>query len=245
MLRRQSGVIARRQLVELGATPADLQRFLRQRLLFRLGPGVFAETPRPDPLQRAWWACLHYRQCGVADRTALELARDATGSRLTLPIEVVVAAGRNVAALPGVEVRHLSRLERIVGLNASPPRMHPAHAALRHASRAPSENDVVARLADAVNWRVTKAMRMLDALVELPALPRRAFLREVLADLADGACSVLEREYLVRVERPHGLPEGRRQVPRRTPEGLEFRDVDYEGLALVVELQGRAFHSGK
>lgn len=245
LLARQRGVVSRRQLAGLEVTAADLRRFVRRRLLFRLGAGVYAETPKPDLVQRVWWACLHYGRAGVADRTALELARDGTGTHLTLPIEVAVAAGRNVAALPHVELRHVSRLERIVGLSVSPPRMHPTHAALRHASRASTENDVVSRLADAVNWRLTKAARMLEALDELPSLPQRAFVREVLTDLAEGACSVLERDYLVRVERAHGLPHGVRQAPRRTAGGMEFRDVDYEGLALVVELQGRAFHSGK
>ncbi|TCJ29937.1 hypothetical protein [Nocardioides jejuensis] len=138
----------------------------------------------------------------------------------------------------------MSRLEALIGWNGAPPRMQPAHAALRVASRAADVDDMVSRLADAVNWRVASVARMLEALEDLPSLARRSLIREVLLDLKAGACSVLEREYL-RIEQAHGLPIGRRQAPRRTPGGKEFRDVEYEEYGLVVELNGRAFHSGK
>lgn len=246
LVTRQAGVVSRRQLSGLGVTPADLKRFVRRRGLFRLGPGVYVDH-RGDlaPLQRLWWACLHYGRGAAADESALQLARDETGSHLTLPVHVAVGADHHVTPLPQVVVHRVSRLESIVGWTGTPPRMQPAHAALRVGSRAASENDVVSRLADAVNWRLVSAARLLEALEDLPSLPRRAFLREVLIDLKDGACSVLEREYLRRVEQAHGLPSGARQVPRRTPGGMEFRDVEYAGFGMVVELVGRAFHSSK
>ena len=43
-----------------------------------------------------------------------------------------------------------------------------------------------------------------------------------------GPVSVLEHGYLTRVERPHGLPRGRRQRPAVSTRGRVFRDVDYE-----------------
>ena len=68
------------------------------------------------------------------------------------------------------------------------------------------------------------------------------FLREVLADVATGAYSFLEVHYLRDVERPHGLPTGARQ--RRVTVGRRpfFRDVEYLGLGLVAELDGRLGH---
>ena len=72
---------------------------------------------------------------------------------------------------------------------------------------------------------------------------------EVLADVAEGAESPLERRYLRDVERAHGLPRGERQV-RETVclvggEGLRtvVRDVRYADHAAVVELDGRLGHS--
>jgi hypothetical protein len=64
----------------------------------------------------------------------------------------------------------------------------------------------------------------------------------VLRDIAEGTCSVLEHGYLTRVERPHGLPRGRRQRPAVSARGRVFRDVDYKQFGLIVELDGRAFH---
>jgi hypothetical protein len=65
---------------------------------------------------------------------------------------------------------------------------------------------------------------------------------EILRDVDAGAYSVLERHYLVRVERPHGLPTGKRQ--RRVHQGTSpaFRDVDYVDLSTLVELDGRLGH---
>ncbi|MBA8802815.1 very-short-patch-repair endonuclease [Nocardioides ginsengisegetis] len=53
---------------------------------------------------------------------------------------------------------------------------------------------------------------------------------------------MLEHDYLVRVERAHGLPRGRRQASHRHAGSLMFRDVQYDDLELVVELDGRLFH---
>ena len=64
----------------------------------------------------------------------------------------------------------------------------------------------------------------------------------ILRDVSCGAYSVLEQEYLKRVERPHGLPVGDRQ--RRDGDGprVVFRDVDYPMWSTVVELDGRLGH---
>ena len=72
----------------------------------------------------------------------------------------------------------------------------------------------------------------------------RELLVDALSDVADGVESVLEFRYVRRVERPHGLPEARRQsviviggLRRRT-------DNDYEPFGVVVELDGRLGHEG-
>ena len=64
----------------------------------------------------------------------------------------------------------------------------------------------------------------------------------VLEDLAVGANSALERRYLVDVERAHRLPVGRRQQRVANGRLSAYRDVYYEGLHTVVELDGRLGH---
>ncbi len=63
----------------------------------------------------------------------------------------------------------------------------------------------------------------------------------VLADLVQGTCSLLERDYLDLVELAHGLPRAQRQV-RESRRGLLYRDVVYVDYGVVVELDGRLFH---
>jgi hypothetical protein len=67
-------------------------------------------------------------------------------------------------------------------------------------------------------------------------------LERILNDVASGTFSALERRFLVRVERAHGLPTATRQ--RRVALGHRpyVRDVTYVGLSTVVELDGRLGH---
>ncbi len=62
----------------------------------------------------------------------------------------------------------------------------------------------------------------------------------VLADIAEGTCSVLEHGYLTRVERPHGLPPAQRQELGAGRTGRIYRDASYGDF--YVELDGRLHH---
>jgi hypothetical protein len=56
---------------------------------------------------------------------------------------------------------------------------------------------------------------------------------------------MLEHEYLVRVERAHGLPAAMRNVAEPTPGGTVYRDLKYKGFRVLVELDGEEFHPGE
>lgn len=99
----------------------------------------------------------------------------------------------------------------------------------------------MALLIDTFQERHTTQARLATALGQYPRISRRRMLSEVIAGLGDGNGSVLEHGYLTKVERPHGLPRGRRQAslahhPAR-------RDVLYVAARVLVELDGREFHS--
>jgi hypothetical protein len=83
---------------------------------------------------------------------------------------------------------------------------------------------------------------LIAALEELPRLRHRRLLLEILRDVDAGAYSVLERRYLVKVERPHGLPTAERQRRVQQGKNVAFRDVDYVELGTSVELDGRIGH---
>lgn len=100
---------------------------------------------------------------------------------------------------------------------------------------------VVGWVTQAVGSRLTTAGRLSRALAERSRFAGRPFLQELLGDVGTGAHSPLELRYLREVERPHGLPVGRRQHRSRS---RHLRDVVYDAFALVVELDGRLGHEG-
>jgi very-short-patch-repair endonuclease len=110
---------------------------------------------------------------------------------------------------------------------------------------APSLDQAIAWLSAACCRRLTTPSRLLAAVARRPRLRRRVELVAALSEIADGAHSLLEVRYVRRVERPHGLPRGRRQ--RRIVRGgrVNYDDVCYEDYGLIVELDGRVAHPGE
>jgi very-short-patch-repair endonuclease len=129
---------------------------------------------------------------------------------------------------------------RDVGSRGSPPRLSPEDTVLDlcHHGRA---DDVVGWVTTAVQRRLTTPKRLALAVGRRSRQRHRALILELIADVAEGAQSPLEIRYLRDVERPHGLPKGRRQA--RSRDGRSVRDVDYEELKVIVELDGRAGHT--
>lgn len=88
----------------------------------------------------------------------------------------------------------------------------------------------------AVQTRKTTAPRILAAVARRRRVRHRRLLRAILSDVAEGAESVLEMQYVRDVERAHGLPRGSRQ--HRGRRGRAYRDVLYEEFATIAELDG-------
>ncbi|MEJ7834302.1 MAG: hypothetical protein WKF79_15415 [Nocardioides sp.] len=243
VLRAQDGVLTRRQVLECGGDDNAIERRIRRREWARVHTGVFVDhTGPPTWRQRAWAAVLVHWPAALAAGSALRAEGLTRHSNEEDDIEVVVAAGRNVESPDGVRSSTVSGFEDAARLNKSPPRMSLEHAILSLASRATTEDAAVAALADVCQSRRTTPARLVEALDLRPRLPRRGLLRAILADVADGAYSALERRFLIHVERPHGLPTGRRQRRVRPGKTIAYRDVDYLELGVVVELDGRLGH---
>lgn len=240
LLRGQDGTISRAQLLAHGRAPHDLERLVRRRELVRLLPGAFVDhTGDPTWTQRAWAGIHHFGPAALAGGSALRAAIGPTWRHHSEsgPVHLVVPADVRRRPDPGYVVRRCRAFDEVVLANTSPPRMRWERAALEVAATR-GDLDAVQLLADVCQSRRTTADRVLDTAAAMVALPRRAWLRRVLTDIAAGTCSVLEHGYLDRVERPHGLPAGTRQ---RSVHGGR-RDVEYGGLGQVVELDGRLFH---
>lgn len=241
----QSGVIARSQLRARGRTAADLQRMLRRRELARVAEGVFVNhTGQLTWQQRAWVAVLRYAPAALHGVSALraEAGPGQRGHDDAGPIHVAVDRHRNRREIDGVVLHRMVGLRERTRWSTSPPRVRVEEAVIDVAAVAASDFDAIAVIARAVGSRWTTPARLLAAVRDRPRLPRRQFLTEVLDDVEQGACSVLEVGFVRRVERPHQLPTGARQV-RASSRGLIFRDVEYDGLGVVLELDGRLDHT--
>ncbi|MGB0099755.1 MAG: type IV toxin-antitoxin system AbiEi family antitoxin domain-containing protein [Nocardioides sp.] len=245
MLHAQSGAVARSQLHAIGVLPHDIARLVRRSDLVRIHPGVFLDhTGEPSWRQRAWAACLCYWPAALDGPSAVRATIGPSWRHhddATL-IHVAIDETRRCVALPGHRLRRLARYDDLVLSNASPPRVRLEDAAL---DAALARSDPFARiglLADVCQSGRTTAPRLLAALDGRSRVRDRSWVRGVLEDLAAGTCSTLEHGFLTLVERPHGLPVSSRQRAGRSELGPVRRDVDYDPLPLVVELDGRFFH---
>ncbi|GAB2641182.1 hypothetical protein GCM10027270_32200 [Nocardioides ginkgobilobae] len=250
LVRRQAGVVSRRQALSLGMSEVQVARLVRRREWVPLHGGVYVDhTGPPSRRQREWAALLLHPGSVLAGRAAMSGAGMETSTRLGDPVELALPHGRAPRRRPGITVMQLRGFDAMALVDQSPPRLRVEHAALLLASTAFREDEAVAVLADVVRKGTTTPSRLAAALDLHPKLPRRALLREVLADVAEGAQSPLERRYLRDVERAHGLPRGERQVREvaRVVDGEVLRwvvrDVRYRGQRMLMELDGRLGHS--
>ena len=241
----QDGVVSRRQLIESGVLPHDIRRRLRRREWATVHPGVYVDhTGPPTWPQLAWAAVLFCWPAALAGSSALHAHglrgyEPAPGS----PIYVSVDRTRTVTRRIGIVVHQAARAESLWSPNLSPPRQSVEHALLEVASRSPRLDTSVAVLADGVQCGRTTADRLRLALNQRPKLRHRALLRDSLTDLDDGVRSVLERRYLNRVERAHGLPRAIRQRRVVLAGRPAYRDVEYVPFGVIIELDGDAGHS--
>ena len=239
LLARQDGVVARRQILAAGLTQAHIDTLLRRRHLVVAHPGVYlTHTGTATWSQRSWAAILY------AGRSALHLGsalhRQGLDPAPGGPIHVAVDWTRRVAPQPGIRVHRMRVLDDKVQWNLSPPRVRLEVAAVEVAHRAPDEIAAISALAALVGSRRTVASRLAVEIERRGRLRRRTLLTDLLTDLERGTHSVLEHGYLVRVLRPHGLPEPTsQQAAVAARAGTQYRDVAHADLDTLVELDGQ------
>lgn len=235
----QDGVVSRRQLLTAGATDHDIARMVRRRELTTVHPGVYVVHSGPlTRRQREWVAVLAAWPAALCHESALP-------DPPHRPIHVAIALDRSATVPRDVVVHRMADLDHRVQWNATPPRVGLEHSWIDLASRQVRADDVSAAFASLARVcfsRRTTPERIAVVLTTRARVSGRVTLSGLLADARDGANSVLERGYLHRVERAHGLPRGRRQARSDATGRRTDQDVAYDDYGLVVELDGRAFH---
>jgi hypothetical protein len=141
-------------------------------------------------------------------------------------------------------MHYSSRLEQSRHPALTPPRTRIEDTVLDLAETLPSLDDAIALVLRAAASRRTTVERISAAMARRRRMRWRRGLTAVLALGREGVQSLLEFRYVNRVERPHGLPGGRRQHAVRRDSRRQYQDVEYEDYALVVELDGRDAHPG-
>jgi hypothetical protein len=234
----QEGVVTAAQLVEAGVDLAHAARLVDAGLWRRRHRGVYVVHNGRVSWQTRARAALAYAGPGAA------LSRRAAGhvhGVLPAPpalIEIDVPATRTVTRAPGLSVR---RRRVMPAVSSDPSVVNAADTVLDLVADAPDVDAVVALLCAAARARVP-GQRVVEALGRRQRFTRRALVLDVLREVADGVESPLERRYRGDVERAHGLPRSTLQRRDRVAGRSIRSDVEYVGLGVRAELDGRLAH---
>lgn len=240
----QEGALSRVQAKAAGLEDDHIAREISGRRWQRSRhAGVYLVHTGPvSYLSRCWSALLH---AGPGAALGMETAAWMWELLEKPPpmVHVIVAADRRPAKQPGVTF-HIR--------GALPCRVHPARLpALVRLEE--TVLDMVDRpettAAQVIDWvlracqrRLTTPHRLGQALRHRRKIRHRRLLSALLSEAEEGVQSALERDYLHKVERAHGLPPARRNRAEGRPGARRYRDNRYDRYGLVVELDGRLYH---
>lgn len=231
-------VISRTRLRELGITRKQIAAQVAAGRWLRLGTQTIAvRTGELTHAAQCWRAVWEVGQ-GVAlvDGTdALRLA--GLKGWKDDAVHVSLLHRHTASRRSGVKVHKVIRRVEGEGAGAGVPRTKPAVAAMRAAHWAVSDRAAATILAMSVQQRLVTGPQLLEAQRTVRGRTRRAFLKRIVADIADGAQSLHELDFAAEC-RARDLPEPTRQVLRHGPKGRVYLDVYFEEYGLVVEIDG-------
>jgi Protein of unknown function (DUF559) len=238
----QSGVISRRQATSAGLPLAVIDNKLRTGRWRRLQHGVYAtftgNASRPAEL---WSVALRAGpRSALSYHTAAELygmARSPGGL-----IHVTVPVGYRTGPISGAAVHYSRSIGTARHPTLRPPRTRVEETALDLTQVSANFDEAFDWLCKAVGRRLTTPDLLRSTLQTRPRARWREDLLIALGDVAAGVRSPLELRYVNGVERPHGLPEARRQVRLTSGGQVRYLDNLYDQARLVVELDGQAYH---
>lgn len=229
--RTQGGAFTRSQVLAHGGTQAVIDRRLDTGEWVRLGQGVYTASKRPSFQTRCWAGLL------LAEGPACVggLAAAHLYGIVDEPSSITIWGDRSRAQGPW----RFRRGDRAgVGELA---RLRIEDAVLDACSESDGD-DVIEVLASALRNRLTTPERLRSRALDLETLRHRRVILGLLPDLGAGVESTLENYFLHKVIRPHGLPEGIRQIS--VSDGTRS-DVVFDDYTTIIELDGRRGHEGE
>jgi len=234
----QEPVLTRKQALQAGISVEVIRRHVAAGRWQRVVPGVFVTFSGPIPRDAYLSALVLHAGAGAAlsHHMAAELHR--LVDERSAAVHVTVPVARRINRVDGMVVHRSGRVAGATHPALWPPRTRLDDTVVDLTQWTPSLKDAIGWIAAACGRQLTTAGRLRAAFAARPKVRWRRELGRVLADVEDGCHSVLEVRYCADVERAHGLPAARRQVPV----GTLREDVEYEEFALVVELDGQLAH---
>lgn len=215
------GVISARQAADLGVTHDGIRRQLSAGRLVRLHEGIYLTgNMRPGAASRWWAALLASGDGAVLSHWNAAKVYGFTRRRPGAIVHVSIPASRVEVAASGVRVHRSRLLPAKATVHDGLPITTAADTVLGLVAQMRSPHDVVALLTDACRSKAVTAGVILKTVGRRKRQSHRQLIKDVLADVIGGVESLLEHKYLVRVERPHGLPRGR--VRARPPSATDM-----------------------
>ena len=243
---RQSGLLARSGLENLGVTRATLRAQLAARRWRRVTPTVIATfTGDLNREQLMWCGVLHAGpRSMIAGLTTAELSGLKRWDRDEITV-LLPDGDRTPSPVEGILFRATARSMR--GFLRSPwglPRAHVEPAALLWASTQPSERSATGVLHALVQQRLAEPETLAGWMAGLGRLRHGPAMREAIVAMDSGVQSVAEMD-LRRMCRRFGITEPTRQVRRRDSTGkTRFSDAEWrlrDHRTIVLEVDG-GFH---
>jgi hypothetical protein len=243
----QGGLVTRKQTGEAGLSPDKLAWLLKRGTWQRLYPGVYATFTGPVTQETRWWAAVLYAGEGayLSHQTAAQLNR--LTDEESPVIHVTIPLNRRVAAPGGLVIHRSSRRPMVWRPPGIPPYTVAARTVIDLVETAAEEEAVIALVARGFSRRMLSEADLRELTLTRKKLRWRRELNEIITVTAGGAHSPLEYRHDRDVQRAHGLPEPIKQARFRKPDGSwGYRDRRYpEYGGLVIELDGKRFHSGE
>lgn len=245
LLASQGQTIARSQAIAMGFDGEAVRNRLRYGDWQRLETGVYAAFTGTPTREAEIWAALLRAGPGATLSHWTAAERHGLVDKPSPAIHVTVAAERHPARwakIPGIVIHRSCVLELARHPAMMPPCTRIEHTVLDLVEAAGSFDEAYDWICRAVGRRRTTAARVRVAMDARPRMRWRHDIELALGDVAKGVLSLLELRYVRGVERPHGLPEARRQARVRQQTGNRYLDNLYEDYLACVELDGAAAH---
>jgi hypothetical protein len=247
VIAEQAGVVSRRQVLRAGVSRNAIVSKVNQGLWQQLHPGVYGAFTGALSREVRLWAAVLYAGPGalLSHETAAEVL--GLADRMCPVIHVTIPATRRVRPPDGVAIHHSSfDYPRWRPQRGIPPHTFYPETIVDLAAAADNLDDVVAWVSRGIARHLVSEAQLRTAFAVRSRLRWRDEIDEVIERVAGGSHFPLEFRYDRDVERAHGLPAAERQAKFLKRDGTRgFRDRCYQQYGLIVELDGKEFHTAE